>query len=136
MQSTIKERTHQIDARHTLHQAVRQEYPLSCICKKVRLIGRGFELWEQSDEETKISFRDRNLYFQIDRGDTVEIVLPSPNEELPPGGPRVHSLDPVKRCASETVYPSDVGTWSASKSPGTLWPPSQLLEMRACLDVW
>ena len=33
-------------------------------------------------------------------------------------------------------YPSNGGTWSASKSPGTLRPPSQLLEMRACLDAW
>ena len=32
-------------------------------------------------------------------------------------------------------YPSNGGTWSASKSPGTLRPP-QLLEMCACLDVW
>ncbi len=40
------------------------------------------------------------------------------------------------RYIEKTFIPSNPGTWSASKSPGSLRPPSQLLEMRACLDAW
>jgi hypothetical protein len=101
VETTLKETEYQIDAQHTLQQAVRKEYPLPGACMTVRLVRRGFNLWDQS-EEKKISFQ-RNLYFEIEHGDIVVIALPSPDDELPPSGPAAHTLDPAKRCPSVTL---------------------------------
>ena len=49
VETTVRETTHQIDAEHTVQQAVRDEYPLPGVCKTARLVGRGFSLWDQSE---------------------------------------------------------------------------------------
>jgi hypothetical protein len=107
-ESPLKETRHAIDAQHTLQQAVRDEYPLPGVCKTVRLVKhrtrREFSLWDQS-EETKILFRDKNLYFEIGDGDTVVIALTAPEDELPPSGPAAGAEDlvPARRCPSVTL---------------------------------
>ena len=103
-ETPIKQTTHEIDARHTVQQAVLQEYPLPGICMNVRTRRVGFSLWDQS-EERKISFRDRNLYYDVKSGDTVVIALTAPEDELPPSGPAAgaESLAPARRCPSVTL---------------------------------
>ena len=104
-ESQIKQTTHYIDAQHTVQQAVLQEYPLPGICKTVRMTG-GVELWNRDfGEDIKRSFRDRNLYFEVEGGDTVVIALTAPEDELPPSGPAAGAEDlvPARRCPSVTL---------------------------------
>jgi hypothetical protein len=104
-QTTIKEATHYIDAQHTVQQAVLQEYPLPGVCKTVCISGPRFRyLWDRSERE-KIFFRDTNLYFDFENGDTFVIALTAPEDELPPSGPAAaaDSLVPATRCPGVTL---------------------------------
>ena len=95
---------HYIDAQHTVQQSVLEEYPLPVVCKTVRLLGKRWSFWDQS-EEIQTMFRDRNLYFEVEHGDTLVITLTAPEDEGPPSGPATgpEDLVPARRCPSVTL---------------------------------